>query len=49
MFMRVGFVGAAKTPQAIPDLPVAAPAYEGPGMSTVRYPATTIQDEAGRG
>ena len=49
MFMRIGFVGAAKVPLAMPDLPVAAPAYEGPGRSTVAYPDAPGQLEAGRG
>ena len=39
MYLRVSMAGAAKTPQAIPDLPVAAPGYEGRGMTTtVIYP-----------
>jgi type VI secretion system protein ImpL len=38
MFMRVSF-GGAKTPQAIPDLPFAAPSFEGRGVTTtVTYP-----------
>jgi type VI secretion system protein ImpL len=38
MFMRVSF-GGAKTPQAIPDLPFAAPGFEGRGVTTtVIYP-----------
>lgn len=49
MFMRIGFVGAGKTPLAMPDLPVAAPAFEGRGMSTVTYPIPMTQIEAGRG
>lgn len=49
MFLRIGFVGAAKVPLAMPELPVAAPAYEGPGRSTVAYPDVSGQLEAGRG
>lgn len=38
MFMRVGF-GGAKAPQAIPELPFAAPGYDGKGVTTtVIYP-----------
>ncbi|MEQ5843483.1 type VI secretion system protein [Paraburkholderia acidicola] len=50
MFMRVGF-GSAKTAQAIPDLPFAAPGFEGRGTTTkVTYPATTNNNgQADRG
>jgi type VI secretion system protein ImpL len=41
MFMRVGFASAAKTPLAIPDLPFAAPGFEGRSVTTtVIYPTS---------
>jgi type VI secretion system protein ImpL len=52
MYLRVGFIGAAKTPQAIPDLPVAAPTYDGTGGVTTRtrsWPMPTSQSVVGRG
>jgi type VI secretion system protein ImpL len=47
MFMRVGYVGAAKTPQAIPDLPYATPGMIGPGASVVNYPGSVRTSMAG--
>ncbi|QYD71591.1 hypothetical protein KZJ38_31800 [Paraburkholderia edwinii] len=51
MYLRVGFVGAAKTPQAIPDLPVAAPGYGATGVTTRSrtWPMPTSQSIVGRG
>jgi type VI secretion system protein ImpL len=53
MYLHVGFVGAAKTPQAIPDLPVAAPRDDGTGVTTRTrtrsWPMPTSQSVVGRG
>ncbi|QCP53541.1 hypothetical protein FAZ95_31360 [Trinickia violacea] len=49
MYLRVGFINAAKAPQAIPDLPVAAPGYGVPGTTTLGYPPAAGFSEAGRG
>jgi type VI secretion system protein ImpL len=48
MYMRVGF-GGAKAPQPIPDLPFAAPGYDGSGATTtVTYPTdATAQADHG--
>ena len=50
MYLRVGFVGAAKTPQAIPDLPVTAPGYGATGVTTRSrtWPMPTSQSIVGR-
>ena len=49
MYMRLGYMSAAKTPQALPDLPVAAPAFEGQGPATAPYPSAAGAVQAGRG
>ena len=53
MYLHLGFVGAAKTPQAIPDLPVAAPRDDGTGVTTRTrtrsWPMPTSQSVVGRG
>ncbi|WP_207005382.1 type VI secretion system protein [Trinickia mobilis] len=49
MYLSVGFINAAKTPQAIPDLPAAAPGYDARGTTTLGYPPAGGFSEAGRG
>jgi type VI secretion system protein ImpL len=48
MYMRIGFIGAAKTPQPIPDLPVSAPVVGPQGTTTMTYPSV-VNGQAARG
>ncbi|TKC81432.1 hypothetical protein FAZ69_27775 [Trinickia terrae] len=48
MYMRIGFVNAAKAPQAIPELPAAAPGSDARGTAALSYQSAAGLAQAGR-